>query len=209
MRKFLITLFALLISGCASLNIFSGNFPKDTYEIEKIIIFAKAPTTLSDSSLNPDSLDKITQSTAQDATNSLINTRTISLDSKEYLGLRQLREKYEGMLKFKRDEDDFRAFEILSSLPAYSSITFTQAQGRISGSLACNRFSATYTWKDGDNIIVDDISFLRKFCDLQELVDLEYIFNKFFTGDFLVIREKSEKMILRSKNMDIYLRALT
>nr|WP_249205508.1 META domain-containing protein [Helicobacter anatolicus] len=135
-----------------------------------------------------------------------------ALDAKE-----EQQEKKSGLKGEKFDDESFAPYEgqtpisvselqELAQNDDISTWSFDPAQNKIYGVAGCNHYSADYTWRDADNIEIYGVNVTRKLCTPFVVMNFEMRFSRLLKGVFFVEKKGKNAMILRNKDVMIYLK---
>ncbi|CBG40101.1 META domain-containing protein [Helicobacter mustelae] len=186
MLKFFSLIVVFVLSGCGLLDLFKGSFSGNNWEIEKIVIQGKSYDGLRGMKDHALKLLSTKDEVKDDAQNN--QDPLASMDGNQEMSPEDLQE--------------------LAQKDNVSSLRFDTKQNRIYGDAGCNNFSADYSWKDADDIEIYEINITRRICNPPSLMDFELLFAQNLKGLFFVEKKGKTAMILRNKDVQIYLKSL-
>ncbi|MCE3038354.1 META domain-containing protein [Helicobacter anatolicus] len=206
MSRFLpfFAVFVVIFSGCSLLNIFQGNFDRNEWELEKIVVENKEYKGLR--GMKNKALEMLN---TKDSENKDLNV----LDTKE-----EQQEKKSSLKGEKFDDESFAPYEgqtpigvgelqELAQNDNISTWSFDPTQNKIYGIAGCNHYSADYTWRDADNIEIYGVNVTRKLCTPFVVMNFEIRFSRLLKGVFFVEKKGKNAMILRNQDVMIYLKS--
>ncbi len=183
MTNFFSFLLIFVLSGCTVFNIFQGSFGQEDWEIEKIVLEDKEMLALR--KMRELALQKLQDENMQEMSES--SSQEYDEDENSQQNLQDLQE--------------------LAQTKENSTFRFDTKQNKIFGMAGCNNFSADYAWKDADNIEIYEVNITRKLCSPSSLMDFEIAFTRKLKGIFFVEKKGKDLMILKNKEMQIYLKS--
>ena len=207
MAKFFSVFVVFLLAGCSVFNIFQGSFAQEKWEIQKIVIKDKEFVALGE-------LKKQALQTLQHQNQEIGENREQTTASE---GEEEAAEYYKedelsnyGLDSEETQEekpDSLQDLQELAQLEGISTFDFDVKQNKIFGVAGCNNFSADYAWKDADNIEIYDVNITRKLCTPSRVMVFEMRFARNLKNIFFVEKKGKDEMILKSKDVQIYLKA--
>ena len=207
MTKFLSVFAVLLLAGCSVFNIFQGSFSQEKWEIQKIVIKDKEFVALGE--LKKQALQTL-QDQNQEITDSPEQTTTQEPEQEATEYYKEDELSSYGLDSEEAQEekpDSLQDLQELAQLEGISSFDFDVKQNKIFGVAGCNNFSADYAWKDADNIEIYDVNITRKLCTPSRVMVFEMRFARNLKNIFFVEKKGKDEMILKSKEVQIYLKA--
>lgn len=202
-RIFFVLVFAFIlgISGCSFLNLFQGNFQTNDWEIEGIFVRDKVY-------LSPEWLVLESKNRLYDRSEDLQESQEdFSSESKESeVSKNSAKKDLHADLKGHIDMDA-KDFEQLARMNYSSVWSFDPKQKKIFGNTGCNQFSASYSWRDADRIVIYDVTTTRKVCSPSSVMAFELNLVEGISGVFFVEKTSKDFMILKGEHVKVYLNA--
>ncbi|WP_104697854.1 MULTISPECIES: META domain-containing protein [unclassified Helicobacter] len=197
-RLFFYFLATFFLAGCSFFNIFQGSFSQDNWEIQKIVIHGQE--YLGVGGLRELALQKLQEE--GDSQGMHAESNQDGENTQDFIDEMTPQDDME-----KNSEGTLEDLQELAQTKEVSTLTFNTSQNKIFGVAACNNFSADYSWKDADNIEIYEVNITRKLCSPSQVMTFELRFAGILKNIFFVEKKGKDSMILKNKDVQIYLKA--